>query len=174
MKKTFLTIIAIFALGLINLSAQKIGYCQIDKVITLLPEYEQAKAKLEGEMTDIQSQMEEMQVEFNNKYKVYTDNQALASTDAKKWSPTVQQLKEQELTQLQQRMQDFQSTVQQTLQQRQADLMQPISNKLDSVINVIMKENGYLFVIKDSTVISVNKSKCDDITPMIKTKLKIQ
>jgi len=155
-------------------NAQKIGYCQIENVITIMPEYELAQAKLEGEMQDLQTQAEEMQVEFNNKYKAYTDNLALPDGDPNKWSTARLQVKEKELTDLQQRIQEFQSTASTTLQQRQYELLQPISDKLDSVIDVVMAEKGYSFVIKELTVIQVNKSKCDDVTPFVKQKLGLQ
>lgn len=174
MKKLLLSLLLLSSIGILAGKAQKIGYCEIEKIITLMPEYEKSKAKLEGEIKDIQTQMEEMQVEFNNKYKAYTDNLSLPANDTKKWSPSVQQLKEKELQDLQQRIQDFQSSVQQTLQDRQVQLMQPLTNKLDSVINVIMDEKGFTFIIKDLTVIQINKSKCEDITPLVKQKLKIQ
>ncbi len=174
MKKIILTIIGIIAFGTITVNAQKIGYCQLEDIVTIMPEYNQAQAKLEGEVADVQSQAEEMQVEFNNKYKAYTDNAALADGDANKWSPAIMQVKEQELSDLQQRIQDFQTTAQQTLQQRQMDLIQPISDKVDSVINVIMKDEGLSFVIKDLTIIDINKDKCVDVTPMIKQRLNLQ
>ncbi len=161
-------------LGSFSANAQKVGYCELEKIISIMPEYEKAKAKLEGEMQDIQNQAEEMQVEFNNKYKEYTDNMALADSDDKKWSPAIQQVKEQELQQLQQRIQDFQMTAQQTLQDRQLQLMQPITDKVDSVLDVIMNENGYLYIIKDLTVIQVNKKKVDDVGPLVKQKLGLQ
>ena len=174
MKKIFLSLVAVVLFGTVTLNAQKVGYCEIDKIVQIMPEYEKAKAKLEGEVQDIQKQIEEMQVEFNNKYKAYTDNMALKDDDPNKWSPAIVQVKEQELQQLQQRIQDFQSTAQQTIQQRQVELLQPISNKVDSVINVVMNEKGYAFVIKDLTAIQVNKNKTDDISPLVKQKLGIQ
>lgn len=173
MKRIVFTIIGLAMFSLIA-NAQKIGYCQMQKIIQLMPEYELAQAKLEGEMQDMQTQAEEMQVEFNNKYKSYTENVQLPAENTKKWSPAILQVKEQELTQLQQRLQEFQATASENLQKRQLQLLEPISTKLDSVINIVMTEKGYSFIIKELTVIQVNKNKCDDITPQIKQKLKLQ
>jgi len=100
MKKVFFTIITLVIFGTFSANAQKIGFCQIDQIVQIMPEYEQAKAKLEGEVKDIQDQAEEMQVEFNNKYKAYNDNVALAAGSANKWSDAILQVKEQELQQL--------------------------------------------------------------------------
>jgi outer membrane protein len=174
MKKVFFSLIAIMMFATVGLKAQKYAYCQKDKIVQIMPEYEKAKAKLEGEVKDIQKQAEDMQVEFNNKYKAYTDNMALKDGDPKKWSPAIVQVKEQELQQLQQRIQDFQSTAQQTIQKAQVDLLKPIEQKVDSAINVVMAEKGYIFTITDLTAIQVNKKKVDDIAPLVKQKLGLQ
>ncbi len=174
MKKVFLAVITLVVFGSISVKAQKVGYCEVDKIVQIMPEYTKAKAKLQGEIKDIQDQSEEMQVEFNNKYKAYNDNVALPASDKTKWSPAIVQVKEQELQQLQQRIQDFQQTAQQTIQKRQMELLQPISNKVDSVIDVVMDEKGISFVFKDLTTIEINKKKCEDIGPFVKQKLGLQ
>ncbi len=174
MKKFIFGIVGLLIFSSINVNAQKIGYCELDKIIEIMPEYEIAKAKLEGEVLDIQNQAEEMQVEFNNKYKEYTDNLALKEGTTGKWGPAIVQVKEQELTQLQQRMQEFSMSAEKILAQRQYELLEPISIKLDSVIDIIMVEKGYTYIIKDLTVIQVNKTKCEDIGPFIKEKLGLQ
>ncbi|MBN2662124.1 MAG: OmpH family outer membrane protein [Bacteroidales bacterium] len=174
MKRIYLTIIGLVFLSSLSLNAQKIGYCELESIITIMPEYQLAQAKLEGEVRDIESQAEEMQVEFNNKYQAYTDNAALATGATGKWSSAIQAVKEQELADLQQRISDFQSTAQQTLQMRQFELLEPITAKLDSVIDVIMVAEGITFVVKDLSVMQVNKAKCIDVGPMIKQRLGLQ
>lgn len=174
MKKVLLSVFGLLLFSTIAVNAQKIGFCEIDKIITIMPEYELAQAKIEGEYNDIQAQMEEMQVEYNNKLKEYQENTALANGAEGKWSPTRLQAKEQDITLLQQRIQEFQMTASGTLEQRQYELLEPISVKLDSAINVVMEEKGYLYIIKDLTSIQVNKNKVDDISPMVKQKLGLE
>lgn len=174
MRKIYLTIIGLVFIGTLSLNAQKIGYCELETIITIMPEYTLAQAKLEGELRDIETQAEEMQVEYNNKLQAYSDNVGLADGVTGKWSPTVLAVKEQELSDLQQRIYDFQSTAQQSLQMRQYELLEPISAKVDSVIDVIMTDEGLSFVIKDLTTVQVNKAKCIDVTPMIKQRLGLQ
>ncbi len=174
MKKIFLGIIGLILVSSFTVNAQKIGYCEIDKIIQIMPEYELAQAKIEGEYKDMQAQMEEMQVEYNNKLNEYQQNMELKAGDPNKWSSARQKAKEQDLTLLQQRIQEFQMTAQSTLEQSQMNLLQPISNKLDSVIDVVINEKGYLYIIKDLNAIQVNKNKVDDIGPVVKQKLKLQ
>ena len=174
MKKIIFGIFGLLMITSFTVDAQKVGYCEIDGIIQIMPEYEIAKAKIEGEVEEMQLQAEEMDVELNVKYKAYTDNSALNEGDAGKWGPAILQVKEQELTQLQQRIQEFQMTSQGILEQRQYELLEPISLKLDSAINVVMNDKGYTYIIKDLTVIQVNKNKCDDISAEVKRVLGLQ
>lgn len=139
-----------------------------------MPDYEQAKAKLEAQAKDYQNQLEEMQVEFNNKYKDYTDNASLGDKDPKKWSPAIVKMKEQELQDLQQRIQDFQTTIQQELQDSQVKLLNGIQDKVDSVIDIVIQENNYWFVIENTQDIRVNKNLVNDVSPTVKQKLGLQ
>lgn len=168
MKKYLILIVGLLFISSFSANAQKFGYCKVEKIIQIMPEYETAQAKIEGELRSIEAQAEEMQVEFNQKYKNYTDNMSLPKNDPDKWSPSIQQVKEQELTQLQQRIQDFQMSAQQDLQQRQVDLMEPVYNKVDSAINVVMKQENYIMIIKNLDAVQVNKDKCDDVSPFVK------
>ncbi len=167
-----------FLFGLLLLSlwgfAQKIGYCQVDQIIAIMPEAEKAKAQYEKEVQDYQNELEQMQVEYNNKLKEYQDNMALPDNDPKKWSKLVIQNKEQELMQLQQRIYEFQNQAQTELQKRQVELMQPVYNKVDSVLGVIAKEKGLSIILKDNTLVYINQDKCVDVTPEVKQKLKLQ
>ena len=175
MKKIIGILAVVFILmSFTTLVTQKIGYCDVQQIIPLMPDYEQAKAKLEAQAKDYQNQLEEMQVEFNNKYKDYTDNAALADNDPKKWSPAIQKMKEQELSDLQQRIQDFQSTIQQDMQDSQVKLLSGIQSKVDSVIDIVIQQNSYWFIIENTQDIRVNKKLIDDVSPVVKQKLGLQ
>jgi len=177
MKKVLLTILAVSVILIsvaFTVASSKIGYCDVTTIIQIMPEYEKAKATLESEITKYQNQAEQMQVEFNNKYKEYTDNAALAKTDPNKWSPAIQTVKEQELQQLQQRIQDFQQTAQEDIQNKQVELFNGVQAKVDSVIDVVISENNYLFIIENLQDIRVNKTLLDDISPNVKQKLGLQ
>lgn len=177
MKKVILSIIivsVIFVSVAFTVAASKIGYCDVTKIIQIMPEYEKAKATLENEITKYQNQAEQMQVEFNNKYKEYSDNMALDKSDPNKWTPAIQQMKEQELQQLQQRIQDFQQTAQQDIQTKQTDLLNAVQAKVDSAIDVVIAENNYLFIIENLQDIRVNKTLLDDVSPAVKKKLGLQ
>lgn len=176
MKKVLLTIlvVSVIFVSVAFVAASKIGYCDVTKIIQIMPEYEKAKATLEGEVTKYQNEAEQMQVEFNNKYKEYNDNAALVKADTNKWSPAIQQVKEQELQQLQQRIQDFQQNAQQEMQDEQTKLFNAVQAKVDSAIDVVIAENNYLFIIENLQDLRVNKTLLDDVSPTVKKKLGLQ
>ena len=65
---------------------------------------------------------------------------------AKIYSEIVKQTKEQELIDMNKRIQDFQTNAQTQLQNKQAEVFQPIYAKVDKAIKDVGKENGFLYV----------------------------
>ena len=167
MKKLALLLTLVLGLTL-TVQAQKIAYFDIETVLNQMPEMEQAKAQMEKEQKELANQLEELQVEFNKKYKEYQDNMQLPDNDPNKWSKTILQYKEQELMDMQNKIQQFQQTASQTLQQRQVELLQPVYAKLDSAVGVVAKQKGYIMVLKKDDVFYINSSKVDDITAEVK------
>ena len=84
--------------------------------------------------------METIQVEFNNKLQEYQKAES-TMTDA------VRQLKEKELSDLQNRIREFQQVAQQDIQKKEAELMEPIQKLVFSTIEEYAKAKGYDMVI---------------------------
>ena len=103
-------------------SAQKFGRVDLAAIVPNMPEFKEAQTNLEAYGLDLQNQLEQIQVEFNQKYAEYEKNRAT-------YTDTIRQMKESELQQLQQRFQEFQQIAQQDIQQKEAELMEPIYNK---------------------------------------------
>ncbi len=172
MKKIAILVLVLSSWFMVN--AQKFGYLDINTVLSGLPDVEQAKAQLEKEYRDVQNQLEEMQVEYNKKLQEYQNNVQLPDNDPNKWSKAVLQLKEQELQDLQQRIINFQNTAQQTLQQRQNELFQPIYDKIKGKVDSIAKVKKLMAVWTDDNVYYINKDMVLDITPDVKKALGIK
>ena len=88
---------------------------------------------------DLQDQLEQIQVEFNQKYSDYQKN---AST----YNDTIRQMKESELQQLDQRLREFQQIAYQDLQRKQGELMTPIIEKANEAVTAVAKEGGYIAI----------------------------
>jgi outer membrane protein len=76
---------------------------------------------------------------------------------------------------IQKRIQDFQTNAQQQLQNKQAELFQPIVGKVDKAIKDVGKENGFLYVFDISaskaTLLYFDEAKSINVMPLVKTKL---
>jgi outer membrane protein len=146
----------------------KFGHINNDELIQSMPEYDSATVKLEKFRKELVNALELMQVEWNNKSDSY-------QKESKNLSDIVKQTKEQELMDIQKRIQDFQTNAQQQLQNKQAELFQPIVGKVDKAIKDVGKENGFLYVFDISaskaTLLYFDEAKSINVMPLVKTKL---
>ena len=131
-----------------------------------MPEFEEAQKNLEAFGKDLQEQMEQIQVEFNNKLADFQKNQATMAA-------SVKQMKQQELQQLQQRYTEFQQIAQQDMQKKEAELFEPVQKKAQEAINKIAKENGYIVVFNTGSLVYFDEAQLVDIAPLVKKELGI-
>lgn len=140
MKKLLkLTLAMVFVLGASSASAQKLGRVDLAAIVPNMPEYTEAVANLETYGKDLQNQLEQIQVEFNQKYADYEKNMST-------FNDTVRQMRESELQQLQQRFGEFQQIAQQDMQKKEAELMEPIYEKANAAVNTVAKAGGYAVI----------------------------
>jgi len=108
-----------------------------------------------------------MSVELNNKSDAY-------NRESKNLTDLVRQTKEQELVDLNRRIQDFQTNAQEQLQNKQIELFQPIYTKVEKAIRDVGKENGFIYIFNVGTLLYFDESKSVDVLPMAKAKLGLQ
>jgi len=167
--KTFfaLIIIGLFSCGA---TAQNLKFAHVDsqKLLEIYPGRDSAEKVLQKEYNDMQVILEEMQVEFNKKYQSYLEKQDSLSSIAKK-------TKEEELQELQMRVQNFQSTAQEGLQQKEAELFKPIMDSAKALVEEVAKEGGYIYVFDVSGgQLLYQSEKSIDLLPVLKKKLGIE
>ena len=107
-----------------------------------------------------------MSVELNTKNEAY-------QKDSKNLSDIVKQTKEQELIDMNRRIQDFQTNAQTQFQDKQAELFQPIMAKVDKAIKDVGKENGFLYVfdVAKGALLYFDETKSTNVMPLAKAKL---
>jgi len=144
----------------------KFGHVNSDELIQALPEFDSAQVKLQKFQKELVNALELMSVELNNKNDAYTK-------DSKNLTDIVKRTKEQELADMQRRIQEFQSSAQQQLQDKQAELFQPIMAKVDKAIKEVGKENGFLYVfdVAKGSLLYFDETKSTNIMPLAKSKL---
>ncbi|MFN8239879.1 MAG: OmpH family outer membrane protein [Bacteroidales bacterium] len=173
MKRFFgiaaLAVIMIFLGHSVEAQNMKFGHINSDELIRSMPEYDSAMAKLERARKEIVSTLEIMQVEFNNKYEAY-------NKDVKNFTDLVRQTKEQELADLQNRIQEFQQNGQAKLQEEQTNLTQPIFTKVDKAIKDVGKEGGFIYVfdVAKGQLLYFDDTKSVNILTLVKTKLGVK
>jgi outer membrane protein len=149
--------------------AQKIGYVDMQEIVTGMPEYAQADTALGKYRDDLVQQMQAMQQELQTKAGAFIK-------DSLKMSDAIKEVKRSELRDLQNRIAQLQQTSQQQLQGKQQSLLQPIIEKAQKAVDAVAKAKGYTYVFNDTGdgSVLVVKPAGDDLTAQVKTKLGIK
>jgi outer membrane protein len=144
----------------------KFGHINSDELIQALPEFDTANVKLEKYRKELTNYLELMQVELNNKSDAYTK-------ESKNLTDLVKQTKEQELIDLNRKIQEFQQNAQEQLQNKQVELFQPIYQKVDKAIKDVGKENGftYVFDVAKGSLLYFDETKSTNVMTLAKAKL---
>jgi len=145
----------------------KFGHINSDELIQSLPEFDSASVKLEKYRKELINALDLMTVEMNNKSETY-------NKESKNYTDIVKQTKEQELVDMNKRIQEFQNNAQQQLQQKQAELFQPIMGKVDKAIKEVGKENGFVYIFsigQGSSLLYFDETKSTNIMALAKAKL---
>jgi outer membrane protein len=165
MKKLLIVIIGVvlFSISMTSLSQGllKIGHVNINEIMNVLPERDSAQVKLEKETKEIQATYEEMTVIYNRLYDDY--QKGLPS-----YSDLVKKTKEAELVDKQKRLTEFEQNASTTLQNRNAELIKPIYDKIIKAIEKVATESGFTYILdisKGSVVFTSKESQ--NINPLV-------
>lgn len=146
----------------------KFAHVDFAEIVQLMPEADQARATMEASQKEAGETLQAMSDEFNSKYQQY---QQKGKSGA--WTPAIVEAKEKELADLQQRIMEFRESVSSELQQQQQQLMAPIYKKANDTVEKIAKELGYIYVFDKSSVLYIDDSQSDDLTPKAREALGI-
>ena len=161
--------VVVFVLTAMGASAQvKLGHIETQKLIQAMPEMAAARKTMETKQAEIEKELTNMQEQFKAKLDEYSKN-------GKTMSDVIRAAKEQELQELQQRIQSFQQIAVENLEKTQAELMQPIMDKVLNAIKAVGKENGftYIFDLNQGSIL-YSADNAMDVMPLVKKKLGLQ
>ncbi len=142
-NKMMLALVAVFTCFAAQAQAQtgmKVGYANVDYILSQLPEAKQVESDLQAHNTQLQNQLQA-------KYQEYQQKGAAYQQGAANMIEAVRKEKEQELTDLGTRLQQFEKDAQASLQKKQTELMQPLFKKVGETINAVAAEKGYDFIL---------------------------
>ncbi len=169
MKKSLVLACVAVLLTVITAFAQTLKFCPIDsgQLIQMMPQTKQADSTLKKFGESLDSQLKGMTVEYQTKLQAY-QSKADSMPDA------IRTTKEKELTDLGNRIQDFQQTAQESIQKKKEELYGPILKKAEDAIKDIAKEKAYSYIFDTSLGSVIFAQESDNIMPLVKARLGIK
>jgi outer membrane protein len=147
--------------------AQKSGYIRVDAVVGLMPETARLDSLLRKYQADsLNPQFAYIVQEYNRKDSIVNGKDSLKTPVA------VRQQIRQELEGYAYQIQNWQQLVQQALQGKQQELLEPIYRKVDGAIQSVAKENGYTYVFNSEALLVMPPA--DDLLPLVAKKLNVK
>ena len=166
MKLLAVLLISVLSLSAANAQTLKFGHVDLQALIQVMPEKATAITELEAFQTDLEDILGEMQKDYQTKL-----------TEFEQMGETVSEIKRNakvaEIKDVEQRIQNYQVTANQQLQQKQNEVMKPIYDKAQAAIGEVAKEQGLIYVFEvNSLIYKSNQSM--DVLPLVKKKLGIE
>ena len=169
MKRTLFAATALMlALGAPSTaSAQtgKIGYINSQNILAEAPGAKEAQAQFDSDMARYRTEVQTMATELDNLVKQYEQQQAMLS-------PAAKQTRETDIRNKQKAYQDRLAAIDATAGQRQQELVQPVMDKINQVIEQIRAEGSYalIFDVAGGGVVAADPAL--DLTPQVIARLK--
>ena len=164
MKKLF--VIALAALATLTASAQTFGRVNFQELLMLAPEMDAAREAIAASQKEAEETYSAMVEEYQGKLTQYQQKQAT-------WTAAIRESKERELMEIQNRIQEFQQSISQELQQQQNQLTAPIQEKVTKAITDIAKAKGLTAVFDLPQALYLDETKVIDLTPDARKALNI-
>ena len=115
-----------------------------------------------------------MQAEYQKKYQDVVENSQLVDASPEKWDDLTMQDKQAELMSLQQRMQSYEQSAQKAINDKQIELLTPISEKVQKAIKDVAEEGEYTLIFDEATLLYISKTQAIDVTDAVKKKLAVK
>jgi len=168
MKLKFLLITAIVFTSIFSLTAQnplKIGHVNIQELVQKHPTMDSIKATLDKETKDLQEIYTEMLAEHEKKLTAF-------ETASAGYSDFVKQTKQTELIELSQKIQNYNQSAQQQLQQRNMELIRPVYDNVNQEISNIAGYGKFTYILDVSNgAVAYMDPESEDITPKVLAKI---
>jgi len=165
MKKiTFFVLLSVLTLS--TIAQNKFGYIDSQELLMLMPERKTAEDEVQNFAKSLEAQLSSMTAEYNQSIQEYQANEAT-------YNDLQKQDKESEITNLQQRIQAFQQSAQQSLQKKEQELLEPILNKARKAIEDVAIEGNYTYIFDKSIGSILYAKESENVIDLVKKKLKL-
>ncbi len=136
MKKIHFLLIGIFFSFSTYAQNVKIGYTNVEYILSFLPETKQVQSEVQAYGTQLQNQLQSKITDFQSKADVFQKT-AATMTDL------IRADKQEELQNLQASIQKFQTEAQTSIAQKEQDLFKPLFEKISNAINVVSERENF-------------------------------
>ncbi|MBL7942162.1 MAG: OmpH family outer membrane protein [Flavobacteriales bacterium] len=146
--------------------AQKLGHCDGQEILSLMPEMKDVQAQLENQAKQLKDHLSSLEATYQS---MVTEYQQLEAT----WPEAIKQSKRQAIINKEQEMAEFEATANKEIADLQQTLLDPLLKKATDAIEAVGKENGFTYIFDLSTGSLLYKGG-EDVTPLVKAKMGIQ
>ncbi len=160
----FLPIIILIFSSFTCIGQLKFGHLNSDELLSLMPESKTAQAQLEEYQKSISKDIEQMYGEYESKVANYQANEKLM-TDVTK------ETRIKEISDLENRIREYEVKAQEDLQKKQVDLISPVLEKAQKAIDEVAKENGFTYILDTSKGVVLFANDSENILNLLKKKL---
>jgi outer membrane protein len=166
MIKTIKVLALMIALTATGAMAQtlKFGHINSTQLLSLMPETKEADSTLQKFGASLESQLKTMTNEYQSKINDYQANSATMAEPVK-------EARVREINEIEQRIQDFQETAQQSMQKKKEEVYTPIIKKAEEAIKKVAKDKSYSYIFDTSAGMVLFAQESDDIMPLVKGQL---
>lgn len=146
-------------------SAPKWGYINSQRILAEAPGAREARQAFERDIQRFQAELEKLEKELQQLIADYEKQQAvLAAQERQQREATIQQKQ----LELQQQALQFDRQA----QERQQELVRPIMQRIETVINEIRKEGGYAFIFDVASGAIIAADPALDLTDQVLARLR--
>ncbi|GHT37710.1 hypothetical protein FACS189435_3310 [Bacteroidia bacterium] len=168
MKKLIISLFVILPLGFLSAQEVKIAHVNFQEVLMAMPEIPGIEKEMAKIKEDYQKELETMQSEYQKKYTDY-----IAQQDS--LTENIKLRRQQEIQDIQERMQSLYELAQKDVPEKQQKLVQPIQDKVLKAIKDVGDEKGYTYILSmEPALFLYTGTTAVDATPIVKAKLGIK
>lgn len=165
MKRILFAAVLVLTLpGVVAAQVPKIGYINSQNILAEAPGANEAKELFDAEMEGYKTEVEGLAAELENLVKQYDQQQALLS-------PAAKQAREADMRGKQQAYQERLAVIDERAGQRQQELVQPVMDSINRVIEQIRAEGSYALIFDVSSGAVVAADPTFDLTQQVLERL---
>jgi len=164
--KIVAVLLFVTASATVNAQTLQFGHIDLEELIPVMPEFATAQANLEQFQTDLEEVLSDLYDEYQRKMNEYEQ----LSDDV---SEVIRNAREDAIREIWTRIDNFRNNAAMQMEQRQAELLQPILIKAEATIEEVAKAQGLIYVF-NSNALHYKSNTSIDILPMVKERLGIK